>query len=401
MKKPLEVLVVGAGMYVCGKGTDGYGTILPALFEGYRQGLVGCIHIAATSRISATKALAKAEELKKMLHVDPEVRVYPFDKEYDDKSYLHALEESPGPWAAVVSVPDHLHFQISKTLLEKGIHLQVVKPLVAKVDEVRELIRLQEENNVYGAVEFHKRFDHANLKLFDLIRRKELGQLLNFRINYSQRKVIPTKMFQAWVDTTNVFQYLGVHYVDLIHFLTGAQPKRVMSIGTKKYLPSRGIDNYDTIQTLIEWQEVQTEDCFLSSHLTGWVDPDTTTAMSDQRIEVIGTRGRYRSDQKDRGVTLVTDADGVEQINPYFSQFYPALDGQAMMVSGYGPQSILQFIADVADIRDGTRNLADLQGLRATFTSSLPVAAVLEASEKSLNKSNIWVAVDEKTGREV
>lgn len=393
MTKPVEILVVGAGMYVCGKGTDGYGTILPALFEGYRQGLVSRIHIAATSRTSAENVLLKVAELEKILGIEPKIRVYPTGEEYNAKAYLLALEEGSGPWAAIVSVPDQLHFKISRNLMEKGVHLQVVKPLVAKVDEVRRLLGLQEENSVYGVVEFHKRYDHANLKLLDLIRKNELGQLLNFRINYSQQKVIPTKMFRNWVDTTNVFQYLGVHYVDLIHFLTKARPLRVMSIGTKKFLPSQGIDNYDTIQTLIDWQQPQTEDSFISSHLTGWVDPDTSSAMSDQRIEVIGTRGRYRSDQKDRGITLVTDKDGVEQINPYFSQFYPALDGQAMMVSGYGPQSILQFVRDVADIISGNRSLTDLEGLRATFASSLPVAAVLEASDQSLSENNKWVGI--------
>ena len=393
MTKPVEILVVGAGMYVCGKGTEGYGTILPALFEGYRQGMVSRIHLAATSRASAENVLLKVAELEKILGIEPKISVYPTGEEYNDKAYLQALEEGSGPWAAIVSVPDHLHFKISKNLMEKGVHLQVVKPLVAKVDEVRRLLELQDDNGVYGVVEFHKRYDHANLKLLDLIRKNKLGQLLNFRINYSQQKVIPTKMFQNWVDTTNVFQYLGVHYVDLIHFLTKARPLRVMSIGTKKFLPSQGIDNYDTIQTMIEWQQPHTEDSFISSHLTGWVDPDTSSAMSDQRIEVIGTRGRYRSDQKDRGVTLVTDKDGVEQINPYFSQFYPALDGQAMMVSGYGPQSILQFVRDVADIISGNRSLADLEGLRATFASSLPVAVVLEASDQSLRENNKWVGI--------
>ena len=387
----LDVLIVGAGMYACGKGTDSHGTILPALFEGFRQGMVSRIHIAATSRQSAEKALAKAEELKKIQQVVPEIMVYPVTTERNNQAYLQPLTTNKGPWAAVVSVPDHLHFEISKSLMERGVHIQVVKPLVTTVGETRELIKIKEANKVHGVVEFHKRFDEANLKLLDLIRRGELGELLNFRINYSQRKVIPTKMFQAWVDTTNVFQYLGVHYVDLVHFLTDAQPVRVMSIGAKKYLAGQGIDNYDTIQTLIEWQPKEKNECFLSSHLTGWIDPDTTTAMSDQRIEVIGTKGRYRSDQKDRGVTLVTDTDRVEQINPYFTQFYPSLDGKGMRVNGYGPRSVLQFIRDVAGIVNEDRQIAELKGLRATFASSLPVAAVLEASEQSLVEDNRWV----------
>ena len=33
----LEIIVIGAGLYVCGKGTSGYGTILPAIFEWKRH----------------------------------------------------------------------------------------------------------------------------------------------------------------------------------------------------------------------------------------------------------------------------------------------------------------------------------------------------------------------------
>jgi len=271
--------------------------------------------------------------------------------------------------------------------------VQVVKPLVARVAEAKALIDLAARHGVYGAVEFHKRFDEANLKLYELIRQGALGELLNFRIQYSQRKGIPTTVFRGWVHETNIFQYLGVHYVDLIHFLTEAVPLRVMSIGMKKFLVREGIDTWDTIQTLIEWQQPDGRN-FLSSHLTGWVDPESTSAMSDQRLEVIGTRGRYRSDQKHRGVTLTSDQGGVEEINPYFSQVYPNVDGVTRRMAGYGPQSIVQFLRDVADMVSNRRKVADLAGLRATFASSLPVAQVLEASQQSLDNNNAWIPVD-------
>ena len=35
--QPLNVLLIGAGMYTCGRGTDGFGTVLPALFEAAQE----------------------------------------------------------------------------------------------------------------------------------------------------------------------------------------------------------------------------------------------------------------------------------------------------------------------------------------------------------------------------
>lgn len=391
---PIDVLVVGAGMYVCGKGTEGYGTILPALFEAHRQGLVGRIHIAATSPASAGQALVKAQALAERMGVRPEVAVAPQGAAgRDPLAYRQVLAAQPALRAAIVSVPDQHHVAIAGELIEHGLHTLVVKPLAATVAEVRHLVGLAAQHQVYGAVEYHKRFDEANLKLLDLIRQGRLGRLLNFTINYSQRQSIPTHTFRAWVESTDIFQYLGVHYVDLIHFLTQAQPRRVLAVGTKKILASQGIDTWDTIHTLIEWQDPACEP-FLSSHLTGWVDPETTSAMSDQRLEVIGTKGRYRSDQKHRGIELVTDREGVEAINPYFSQFYPHPDDQGQTAAGYGPRSIIQFVTDARAVIGGEKKAHELGGLRATFASSLPVAQVLEASRRSLADQNRWIAID-------
>ncbi len=56
--KKLKILVVGAGMYTCGKGTEGHGTILPSLFQARHDGLVDSISIAATSKANFPKRRA-------------------------------------------------------------------------------------------------------------------------------------------------------------------------------------------------------------------------------------------------------------------------------------------------------------------------------------------------------
>ena len=52
--KNINVLVIGAGLYVCGKGTEGFGTILPAIYEWKRQTKnEGEVHCVSTSFASA------------------------------------------------------------------------------------------------------------------------------------------------------------------------------------------------------------------------------------------------------------------------------------------------------------------------------------------------------------
>ena len=64
-------------------------------------------------------------------------------------------------------VPDNLHRKVAEDTIKNGLHTLVVKPLAPTVQEVIELVELQRKNNVYCAVEFHKRFDRSNIKLRD------------------------------------------------------------------------------------------------------------------------------------------------------------------------------------------------------------------------------------------
>ena len=141
-------------------------------------------------------------------------------------SFLQAVEIFK-PDAVIISVPDHLHASISITLIEKGLHCLVVKPMAPSLDEARAMLETAKKHHVVAQVEFHKRYDESNLLLYDAVRSGKLGDLLYAVIEYSQQKRLPREVFRAWVEKSSIFQYLGVHYVDLLYFVTGFLPKRV------------------------------------------------------------------------------------------------------------------------------------------------------------------------------
>ena len=385
-------LIIGAGMYTCGRGTDGYGTVMPALLQAAKaERLVDRLAACATSRKSVEQLAQKAAELSRVLHVDVPLDLFPKDGT-DDRAFLDAIEEAKRAGRpfdfAVVAVPDHRHYEIAKVLLEHGIHTLLVKPFVTRTEDARDLIRLAEQSGLVGMVEFHKRWDHSNLLMRDALRSGAVGDPLYFHIEYSQRKCIPEEIFAGWVRDTNIFQYLGVHYADMVYFLTSALPRRVLAIGQKGYLAGRGIDAFDSIQTIIEWDQGGRR--FVSTHLTNWVDPNCTSAMSDQRIKVIGTAGRFECDQKDRGVHLVTDQGGIQHVNPYFSALFGGGDAGADF-DGYGYHSFLSFLHAVRNVKQGkSPNINELP----TFRSSLVSTAIVEANNQSLVDANRWIDVE-------
>jgi predicted dehydrogenase len=129
------------------------------------------------------------------------LQVCPADHD-DNQAYRRAITaaaESGQPLdAAIVAVPDHLHYPIVRELLEAGLHTLVVKPFVTCVD-------------------------HG-----DRLAAGHVGTPLSFVIEYSQRKQIPEEIFAGWVQQTDIFQYLGVHYADLVYFVTRARPVRLV-----------------------------------------------------------------------------------------------------------------------------------------------------------------------------
>jgi predicted dehydrogenase len=382
-------------MYVGGRGAGTDGTVLPTLMQAQSQGLIGDILVAATTRQSIDNLRVKLGELNTRLGTRVQVRGYPTRDGHDPLAYRQGLAELPHPGCAVVAVPDHLHASITSDVIRAGIHPLVVKPLTPTLGEAQELVELADKHNVYGAVEFHKRWDETNLLLRQALADGRLGDVLYITVEYSQRRMM-RDVFESWLDHTNIFQYLGVHYVDLIYFLTGARPLRALATGQPGIGGVSSPPSLDAIQALIEWEDPPTRRRFVSTVVTNWIDPNSTSAMSDQKITVVGARGRYQIDQKHRGAQLVTQQGGVEDVNPYFSQIYVGNDG-TFGVKGYGPRSIIQFLTDVGDLAAGRRKRQDLMCLRPSFQDCLASVAVTEAVNRSLVQGSGWVAVEEAT----
>jgi len=388
----MNIVVIGAGMYVCGKGTKGYGTIMPAIFEWSKKNLIGKVYVAATSWDSVKLAKDKINTLKQDMGIDVEVVYFPVSGKNDSDSFKEAINKIPKPACAVVAVPDHLHKMAASFAIDSKLHTLVVKPLAPTLEEARELVSLQAKNGVYCACEFHKRFDHANLMLKDVISKGKIGDPLYFLAEFSQRKSLPSEIFKKWINNTNIFQYLGVHYVDIIYFATGATPKRVMAMGQKGWLAQKGINNYDSIQGTIEW-EMASGKKFSSYILTNWIDPEKTSAVSDQKIKVIGTKGRFESDQKKRGITMVTDENGIEEPNPYFCTKLGQKGG--VECKGYGIESVCQFLDDAGLVEKKKIKLEELENKRPTFRQSLVSTAVLDAVNKSLENNGAWIKIED------
>jgi predicted dehydrogenase len=380
-------------MYSTGRGTAGYGTILPAINEWQRENnFLNEVIFVGTNGNNSISLKEKSNVLFEETGVNFDVSFLPKPNTKNSLSYKTAIKQIKKPACAIIVVPDHLHFEVARECIDMDLPVLVVKPLTSSIHEAKKLIAMADGKSLYAAVEFHKRYDKANIMIRDKFKSGDLGELLYCWVEYSQRKSIPTKVFKNWAEKTSILQYLGVHYIDIVRFVSDASPIRVMATGQKKWLISKGLDIYDSIQCNIEWM-LPNGKLFSQSILTNWIDPESSSAMSDQKIKLVGTNGRFESDQKDRGIKITSDNNGFEQPNPDFCFEYSNNAGKKEW-RGYGIDSVKNFLTDVSKINSGSITLDDIKSNRSTFSEAIISTAVVEAAHKSLEQNNIWIKLD-------
>lgn len=388
----MNIIIIGCGLYVSGLGTDEYGTVLPSLIERQRKGNYSDkIYVVGTRKSNSIKAQKKYRELSIKAKISLNIQFYPQLSSHDQDCYKKIIKKIKGPSCAIIVTPDHTHYKITKHCLNSGLHCLVVKPFTTKVSDAKNLENIAHKKKLLGFVEFHKRLDKSNRFARTQILKKRLGDINYITVDYSQRKEIPKYSFKDWSHKTNIFNYLGVHYVDIVFFMTGAIPKRVMAIGQKNYLKKHNINTYDSIQCLVEW-ESKNRNRFVLTMNVNWIDPSFSSAMSDQKVKIIGTNGRLDLNQKNRGIVITSDKKHYSHINPDFNQYFsevPNIDKW----EGYGIENIMNFIEIVDDYCSGRISFKSANQLGSNFKESITSVKVSQAVTESLKSNSIWINI--------
>ena len=391
---PVQVVMVGGGMIT-------QEVILPTLFQERRRGRIGQVTLASrrATTVRACQEMFPGEQLAGF--PDPEATDA---EESCPDAYLDALDALSEGGLVIVATPDHLHTEVVLAAVERGLHCIVQKPLCLKVAEARAIHDAARERGIYVLTDYHKRHDRAIRAARTRFRSGELGEMLCGHAWIEERREMPLTWFARWCDQSSPFEYIGVHYADAYHFITGHLPKRLVAFGQSKFLPTVGKQAFDAVQAVIEWR-----DGSVLTIQTSWVLPDGDTALTRQGLQLTGTQGEYWADHKDRNLYFCTQARGFEHFNPNFFKGYTDPDDPSRIEwVGYGYDSILQGIVDVQRLAAETRGLDATQALRrrrafldefepirALPGQALVGTAVNEAVRLSIANDSQYVAFDD------
>lgn len=390
----LQALIVGGGMIT-------EEVILPTLFQQQRCGLIG--DITLVSRRPTTVRHLQSVFSHRFIGVPDPASSDPESSHPD--LFREAIRKLPKPGVVIVATPDHLHTPVILAAIEVGHHVIVEKPLCLKVKEVHQIQKAARSQGIYVLTDYHKRHDPAIRGAKYKLGQGDLGQMLHGHAWIEERREIPLKHFARWCDQSSPFEYIGVHYVDAYYFITGLKPRRLVAFGQKKLLPRHGKDAFDAVQATIEW-----EDGSVFWVQTAWVCSEHNSALTNQGLQLLGTEGEYWADHKARNCHFVTQKNGYEDYNPNFFKTFDSWDTEAEFdVAGYGYESIVQGLRDVARLYEETGHLEEPEALherarliqtlepkRALPSQALIGTAVNEAVRLSIDRGSCYVSFDEQ-----
>src|SRR5215211_1885022 len=283
--------------------------------------------------------------------------------ERHDCEWTTSVEElaSSDVEAVSIATPDFAHFKPVDTLLRGGKHVLVEKPLATTVADGKAMVSTVAAAGTKFMVDFHARWHLLFMGTKAYVEKGELGDPVMAYARLSDTIYVPTEML-GWGGSSGPEWFLFPHTMDVVRWLIGRNPVEVYAKGRRGVLDDRGIDCWDAIQALVEF-----EGGAFCTFETSWIVPESYTNVVDNRLTLYGTEG---------GLELRNEPNLWVFTNRFHTPFSSQSITRYGKVSGYQYEPIRYFVDCVAD---------DVVP-EATGHDGLMVTAMIEATLASLRE---------------
>ncbi len=300
---------------------------------------------------------------------------YNIPKGYTDYNKMFANENLD---AVVVVTPDHLHTKITCDAIEAGCDVLVEKPLATDIRECDKIIRTAKKNKRMVITDFHKREDPAHQEgRYRLIEEKRYGEV-QFGYVWMQDTInVPAPGFfkSNFAEKSSPIWFLGVHFFDLIRYITALDPIQLRSTGYKQVLSSRNIDTFDAIKSDVIFNNGASISFFLS-----WNLPEGAPSFTTQGLYLQCENGDLKIDSRDRGVYELSK-HGYKTINPMYTRH------TANGVAGYAHESIGEALRKFIELKTtGRKSFDSMQKEIHSDYDGFYSTLMAQASHDSLNR---------------
>ncbi len=185
-----------------------------------------------------------------------------------------SLLDREKPDIVTVAVPTQYHRAVTEAALEAGVHVLVEKPIAATLEEGRALIQKAHKSQRKLMVGHIVRFSPVIRSLKQHLEQEALGKIFQIIC----RRVGP---FPARVRDVGVVVDLGSHDLDLMRFITGAEPTRVYAETAQRIHSA----HEDLLTGLLHFD----------NDVTGMLEINWLTPEKIREVTVLGEKGMLRA----------------------------------------------------------------------------------------------------------
>ena len=332
---PVRVAVVGAGI----RGRM-YAAIISQLHNGE---LVGICDTNQAARETAERELQRPT--------------------FDDTAQMCS---KTSPDAVVIATPDFAHVEPAVTAAKAGAHLLIEKPLATNTQDGLAICRAVDQAGVRAMVAFENHWNGPLSSMKAAADAGELGRIVSCNSQLDDRIDVPTEM-NSWLGKSSPGWFLMSHTVELAGWIAGQKPVIASAFGRKDILKAKGIDTYDSIHAVIEF-----DGGMVASVNSCWVLPRSIPLIFQFRHEMVGTAGAMRADLTDQMLHKATDR-----------YEHPSTIGVTYTGAPTSPpaQMLAEFITKLLDgskmtcsLQEGLLNTAAISAVHKSIETRKPVA---------------------------
>lgn len=173
-----------------------------------RIGIIGLGDIAQKAYLPI---LSKKENIELILCTRNKEKLERLAKKYRLTEYVQTVDEllNLKIEAVLICTPSPTHFELTKRLLENGIHVYIDKPIAMNLSESKQIVQLAKEKKLIAMVGFNRRFAPMVAALKD----EEKADMIVIQKN---RYILPG-------DKRNFIVQDFIHVVDTLRFLMNTE----------------------------------------------------------------------------------------------------------------------------------------------------------------------------------
>lgn len=273
-------------------------------------------------------------------------------EEYGVKTYndIDEMLENEEIDAVSVATPDPYHKAPVMAAIRHGKDVLVEKPLATSSADAYEIIEAAEKAGVRVMVDYHKRWDPASIAVKNKLAEATCGKPVRGYMRMDNIYDVALNWLN-WSGNSSPVHFVGTHCYDIIRWYMGCEVTQVYAVGHKGILQSKGVDTYDSITAILEFEN----GCTWTVE-NAWILPNGFAKADDGCTELLCENTMIRVDSQKRGVEFF-DENKLHTPNICFMQRF---NGR---VIGFGFDPLNDFVDCILNDKPFVAGLKD--GLEA------------------------------------